>query len=122
MWIVRTKVDGPGVPGICDKTAFIKDHPPPEGLCSSLISPTNLYELATKYHAVFENCPVLQSEERFIASTLVSESANYLLLAAALIAFATGTSTALWPFALVAVAQLVLAGAVLTTLDNALDH
>lgn len=55
---------------------------------------------------------VLQSEERFITSTLVSESANYLLLAAALIAFATGSSTALLPFALVAVAQLVLAGAV----------
>ena len=55
---------------------------------------------------------VLQSEERFIASTLVSESANYLLLAAALIAFATGLTTALLPFALVAIAQLVLAGAV----------
>ncbi|QUS47074.1 hypothetical protein [Salmonella enterica] len=40
-------VDGPGLPGICDKTAFIKGHPPPEGLCLSLISPTNLYELAT---------------------------------------------------------------------------
>src|SRR3954447_1676710 len=55
---------------------------------------------------------VLQSEERFIASTLVSESANYLLLAAALIIFAVGLTTALWPMALVAVAQLVLAGAV----------
>ena len=55
---------------------------------------------------------VLQSEERFIASTLVSESANYLLLAAALIALATGLTTALLPFALVAIAQLVLAGAV----------
>ena len=40
-------VDGPGVPGICDKTAFIPGHPSPEGLCLSLISPTNLYELAT---------------------------------------------------------------------------
>ena len=55
---------------------------------------------------------ILQSEERFIASTLVSESANYLLLAAALIGIATGTTMALLPFALVAVAQLVLAGAV----------
>jgi hypothetical protein len=59
---------------------------------------------------------VLQSEERFIASTLVSESANYLLLAAALITFATGITSALWPFALVAVAQLLLAGAVWTSL------
>jgi 5'-nucleotidase len=40
-------VDGPGLPGVCDKTAFVKGHPPPEGLCLSLISPTNLYELAT---------------------------------------------------------------------------
>jgi 5'-nucleotidase/UDP-sugar diphosphatase len=35
-------VDGPGLPGICDKTSGKAD-----GLCLSLISPTNLYELAT---------------------------------------------------------------------------
>ena len=35
-------VDGPGLPGICDKTGG-----GPDGLCLSLISPTNLYELAT---------------------------------------------------------------------------
>jgi 5'-nucleotidase len=35
-------VDGPGLPGICDKTGGKAD-----GLCLSLISPTNLYELAT---------------------------------------------------------------------------
>jgi 5'-nucleotidase len=39
--------NGPGLPGVCDKSAFIAGHPPPEGLCLSLISPTNLYELAT---------------------------------------------------------------------------
>jgi 5'-nucleotidase / UDP-sugar diphosphatase len=35
-------VDGPGLPGICDKTGGKAD-----GLCLSLISKTNLYELAT---------------------------------------------------------------------------
>ena len=38
---------GPGLPGICDKTAHAKGHGPPEGLCLSLIGDTNLYELAT---------------------------------------------------------------------------
>jgi 5'-nucleotidase len=37
---------GPGLPGICDKTAHAKGHES-EGLCSSLIGDTNLYELAT---------------------------------------------------------------------------
>jgi 5'-nucleotidase len=38
---------GSAPPGICDKTAYAKGHPPPEGLCLSIINPTNLYELAT---------------------------------------------------------------------------
>ena len=38
---------GPGRPGICDKTAHARGHLAPEGLCLSLISDTNLYELAT---------------------------------------------------------------------------
>jgi 5'-nucleotidase/UDP-sugar diphosphatase len=35
-------VNGPGLPGVCDKSGGR-----PDGLCLSLISPTNLYELAT---------------------------------------------------------------------------
>ena len=38
---------GPGLPGICDKTAHARGHVAPEGLCLSLIGETNLYELAT---------------------------------------------------------------------------
>jgi 5'-nucleotidase len=37
----------PPLPGICDHTAHAKGTPPEQGLCLSIISPTNLYELAT---------------------------------------------------------------------------
>jgi hypothetical protein len=52
---------------------------------------------------------MLQSDERFVASTLASESINYLLLAAALGAIAAGATSGVWPLTAVAAAQLVLA-------------
>ncbi len=40
--------DRPGIPGICDKTAYPSGQAGgPQGLCLSLIGDTNLYELAT---------------------------------------------------------------------------
>ena len=54
---------------------------------------------------------VLQSEERFVASTLASESINHLLLAAAVGAVAVGATSAVWPLIAVILAQLALAAA-----------
>ena len=51
----------------------------------------------------------LQSDERFVASTLVSESLNYLLLLAALLAIGLGLEGATEPILLVALAQVLLA-------------
>ena len=65
---------------------------------------------------------ILQSEERFVASTLVSESMNYLLLLAALLTIVTGTTAAVWPLAVVAVAQLVLGFVIWTPLLAAGRH
>ncbi len=39
--------DAPALPSSCDHTAHLKGAPPEEGLCLSVIQPTNLYELAT---------------------------------------------------------------------------
>ena len=55
---------------------------------------------------------MLQSEERFVASTLASESINYLLLAAALGAVAVGATSGIWPLTVVTLAQLLLAAAI----------
>jgi hypothetical protein len=55
---------------------------------------------------------MLQSQERFVASTLASESINYLLLAAALGAVAVGAVSGVGPLTAVVVAQLGLAAAV----------
>ncbi|HEX6010742.1 MAG TPA: hypothetical protein VFY87_02840 [Geminicoccaceae bacterium] len=55
---------------------------------------------------------VLQSEERFVASTLASESMNYLLLLAAVGVFALGPAAPAWPLGFAAAAQLALAGGV----------
>jgi hypothetical protein len=55
---------------------------------------------------------VLQVEERFVASTLMSESMNYLLLGAAVIAVLAGVGSYLEPMLLVAVAQFALAATI----------
>jgi hypothetical protein len=52
---------------------------------------------------------VLQSEERFVASTLASESMNYLLLLAAAGVLALEPTAPAWPLGFVAAAQLALA-------------
>jgi hypothetical protein len=55
---------------------------------------------------------LLQSEERFVASTLASESMNYLLLLAAAGVLALAPVEPAWPLGFVAAAQLALAGGV----------
>ena len=55
---------------------------------------------------------MLQRDGRFVTSSLTSESMSFLLLAAAMFAVVSGITSALWPLVLVAVAQLVLAGAI----------
>ena len=55
---------------------------------------------------------MLQSEERFVASTLASESINYLLLAAALGTVAVGAVSGIWPLTAVALGQLVIAAVI----------
>jgi O-antigen/teichoic acid export membrane protein len=52
----------------------------------------------------------LQRDERFLASTLASESGNYVLFLAALGTLAIGSRDPLWPLASVCVAQALIAG------------
>jgi O-antigen/teichoic acid export membrane protein len=55
----------------------------------------------------------LQSEERFLASTFVSESMNYMLLAAAAGTLLMEVENPLWPLAFVCMTQVALAGVLL---------
>jgi hypothetical protein len=58
----------------------------------------------------------LQSEERFLASTLVSESINYVLLLAAMGTLLLEIEDPFWPLAFVCLSQVALAGMLLSRL------
>lgn len=61
----------------------------------------------------------LQSEERFLVSTLVSESGNYMLLLAALGTLLAGIEDPLWPLAFVCASQILVAGILILRLREA---